>query len=344
MPPTPSELLVLAGDIGGTNLTLGLLAVSPVGVRRLRTARLRSAEVMGLSDPVRAFLAEHADLGRPVAACFAAAGPLREGRIALTNLPWTLEAHRLEADLDLPVRLLNDFGALVHAALRLPSADPGARVLASRPMDPAGPVLVVGAGTGLGVGYGFREGPVFRVFPSEGGHVALPVFDETSAALHAAWSATQADPPDAEQAVSGPGLGRILAFLLDSGRAPRSPRVEAIEAAPEADRPRLVAEGASSDVACARALAHFLATYARVCADLTAAFLPTGGLFLAGGVTARLAPHFLDPSAFLAPFQRAARPHVAALLAATPVTLLTDYDLSLDGAAWAAAEGRLERP
>jgi glucokinase len=340
-----SETLVLAGDIGGTNLSLALAAVGPQGVRRLHTATRPSAGEQGVEAAVEALLHATRALGRPEAACFAAAGPVVAGRIELTNQPWSLDRAALSRGLGMPVALLNDFSALVHAALRLAPGDARAMDLSPgiRP-DPAGPVLVVGAGTGLGVGYGFKEGDRCRVFSSEGGHVGLPVFDEVSAALHAEFAATEQGPPDAELVVCGSGLARILAFLVGTGRAPRTPRAEAILAAPEAERPRLVSAGAPEDPACAMALAHFLATYARVCADLTAAFLPSGGLFLAGGVTARLAAHFQAPDAFMAPYLQAYRPHVAALLRATPIRVLTDYALSLDGAAWAAADLRMEHP
>lgn len=340
-----SEILVLAGDIGGTNLSLALAAVGPQGVRRLHVTRRPSAGEQGVEAAVEELLHTTRTLGRPEAACFAAAGPVVDGRITLTNLSWSLDRTALARHLGMPVTLLNDFGALVHAALRLPSGDPRRVDLSLGPLpDPEGPVLVVGAGTGLGVGYGIRLGGRNRVFPSEGGHVGLPVFDEVSAALRAEFASPDLGPPDAELVVSGPGLARTLAFLVNSGRVARTAQTEAILAAPEAQRPRLVAEGAPTDPACARALAHFLTTYARVCADLTTAFLPTGGLFLAGGVTARLAAHFRPPEGFMAPYLQAYRPHVAALLRATPVRLLTDYDLSLDGAAWAAAEGRMEQP
>lgn len=336
---TAPEPLVLVGDIGGTNLSLALARVSAEGVRCLHTATRPSAGAQGVEAAVKAFLRDTHALGRPQAACFAAAGPLRQDRIELTNLPWSLDRRALAQRLDLPVALLNDTGALVHAAVRLAPEDPRVVDLGGPPTsDSAGPLVVVGVGTGLGVGYGFWQGDRPCVFPSEGGHVGLPVFDEASEALHAELSATGSGRPDAEAVVSGPGLARILAFFVDSERAPRTPLTEAILTAPLADRPRLVLEGASSDLACARTLSHFLATYARVCADLALAFLPTGGLYLAGGLTARLAPHLRPPESFQIPFQRASRPHAAALLQALPLRLLTDYALSLEGAAWVAAD------
>ena len=79
----------------------------------------------------------------------------------------------------------------------------------------------------------------------------------------------------------------------------------------------------------------FVNLYAQVCSGLTAAFLPTGGLFLAGGIPAKNARWFLDGHRFMRGFQAACRPHVRSLLQATPVYMAMDYDLSLSGAAHA---------
>jgi glucokinase len=84
-------------------------------------------------------------------------------------------------------------------------------------------------------------------------------------------------------------------------------------------------------------MALFVDLYARVCAELCAVFLPTGGLFLAGGIAAKNPGQFLRQGRFMARFERNYRTHLDLLLRATPVFLVHDYDLSLYGAAQAPA-------
>ncbi|MBK7294754.1 MAG: glucokinase [Holophagaceae bacterium] len=60
-----------------------------------------------------------------------------------------------------------------------------------------------------------------------------------------------------------------------------------------------------------------------------------GGLFLAGGIAAKNAPHFVEDPRFMARFERNYRAHLDLLTRATPVFLVHDYDLSLYGAAHA---------
>jgi glucokinase len=165
--------------------------------------------------------------------------------------------------------------------------------------------------------------------------VGLPVLDAQGFALWEHFRATLPAPPDAECAVSGPGIAAIFAFLLASGGAPRSPRTEQLQALPLAERPAAIAQSAGADPACARTMELFVDLYARVCAELCAVFLPTGGLYLAGGIAAKNAPRFLDEHRFMRAFERNCRPHLDGLTRQTPVFMVLDYAVSLPGAAFA---------
>lgn len=333
---------ILVADVGGTNLNLALLAPEGGRFRLLRKARFSTQEESSILGPIRGFLAADPNL-RPGQACFSAAGPVLDRRIHLTNAPWDIDASALERELGIPVHLVNDFVALSCGVLQLDLADPtqvtplphgdGSRPTAK----PEGLALVVGAGTGLGVGFIVRTPGCTRAFPSEGGHIGLPVFDEDTLALWRHLQVGLAGPPGAEMAVSGLGLGHLFRFLLDSRRVPWTPAATAILALPTADQPAAISSLAASDPACGRAMALFVDLYARVCAELCAVFLPTGGLYLAGGIAAKNAGHFLNKGRFMAQFERNYRTHLNRLTRATPVYLVHDYDLSLYGAAHAPA-------
>ncbi len=332
--------LILVADVGGTNLNLALLAPEGQGFQILRKARFRTQEERSLLEPIQRFLAEEPTL-RPGRACLSGAGPVRDRRIQLTHASWEIRGAELEAALGLPVKVVNDFTALTAGALHLDLAD-STRVAplphgdGALPLpDPRGVALVVGAGTGLGVGFGLPCPAGIQILPSEGGHIGLPVFDEETLALWRHLAGNPPAAPDAERAVSGPGLARILQFLLHTGRMPVTPRTESILALPEPERPAAIAALADAEPACIRALDLFIALYARICADLCAAFLPTGGLFLAGGIAAKHAARFMEGPRFMAHFDHTHRPPLDRLLRTVPVFLVKDYDLSLIGAAHA---------
>ncbi len=333
---------ILVADVGGTNLNLALLAREGSRFRLLRKDRYRTQDEQSLLEPIQRFLAADPSV-RPQSACLSGAGPVLDRRIHLTNAPWDIHGPALERSLGIPVHLVNDFTALSCGVLQLDLADP----LQVTPLphgngnqpavDPSGLTLVVGAGTGLGVGFLIPtpQGP--RAFPSEGGHIGLPVYDEDSLALWRHLATGLPGPPGAEMAVSGQGLAQIFRFLLDSHRVPWSAEASALLGLPAADQPAAISARAATDPACGRAMALFADLYARVCAELCAVFLPTGGLFLAGGIAAKNTEHFLGEGRFMARFDQNYRAHLDQLTRATPVYLVHDYDLSLYGAAHAPA-------
>ena len=333
---------VLVADVGGTNLNLALLVQEGARYRLLRKARFSTQDETSILGPVQCFLAAEPSV-HPSWACFSGAGPVLDRRIHLTNAPWDIDANALERSLQMPVHLVNDFTALSCGVLQLDLTDPKQVTPlphgdGSRPAtDPQGLVLVVGAGTGLGVGFIVQSPQGPRAFPSEGGHIGLPVFDEDTLALWRHLQEGLSGPPGAEMAVSGVGLAHLFRFLLDSRRAPWTPAATAILALATADQPAAISAQAASDPACARAMTLFVDLYSRVCAELCAVFLPTGGLYLAGGIAFKNVDHFLEGGRFMARFERNYRTHLDRLTRATPVYLVHDYDLSLYGAAHAPA-------
>ena len=93
---------LLAGDIGGTKTLLGLYSVEGTALIQRASQRYVSANWPDFSALVNHFLEGQAQtFERPQQACFAIAGPVRQGRVKLTNLPWLLEEERLARDCQL---------------------------------------------------------------------------------------------------------------------------------------------------------------------------------------------------------------------------------------------------
>ena len=163
--------LLLAGDIGGTKTLLSLWRSGADQLELLLEERFVSAAWDDLTPIVRHFLAGAATVAEspPAAACFAVAGPVQGGQAQLTNLPWRLDAEGLARRCGLPaVELVNYFAVLIYG---LPHLQPGqvAPVREGR-RDPQAPLLVLGAGTGLGVAMGLPSAAGLRAIPSEAAH------------------------------------------------------------------------------------------------------------------------------------------------------------------------------
>ena len=93
--------MILAGDIGGTNARLAYF--QPQNGRPatgVRDAPFPAASIANFGEIVSQFL--DASGTRPEAACFGIAGPVRNGRVETSNLPWVIEQSRLAKQIRLP--------------------------------------------------------------------------------------------------------------------------------------------------------------------------------------------------------------------------------------------------
>ncbi|MBL0313531.1 MAG: glucokinase [Holophagaceae bacterium] len=344
MPLENPEMVILAADVGGTNLNLALATMREGRFGILRKASFPTKVEESLQGPVLRFLENCAQRGiseKPDIACISGAGPVHDKYIPLTNAPWDIDGRALERKLGIPVHVVNDFTAVCHGILLLDLKDESQLLTiphldASVPtVDPHGTAVIVGAGTGLGVGYVVRIGDTPHVFPSEGGHIGLPLLDEETIELWKYLRASCPAAPGAESAVSGPGIGNIFSFLVDSGRIAKTSIIHSILDLPVEERPAAIAQQASLEPTCARAMGTFVDLYARVCADLCAVFMPRGGLFLSGGIAPKNEQHFLAGERFMKSFERNYRDHINAITRSTPVFIVRDYSISLYGAAHA---------
>src|SRR3989442_1218218 len=140
-------MMILAGDIGGTNTRLAIFAVQDRRPTALVEQTYRSREHRNLVEIVDQFLKQH---GRDVrSACFGGAGSVRDGRAKTANLPWDVKVRELARLLnDVPVTLINDLEANAYGLAAL-GADDFVVINEGAP-DVRGNEAIISAGTGLG--------------------------------------------------------------------------------------------------------------------------------------------------------------------------------------------------
>jgi glucokinase len=287
---------LLAGDIGGTKTLLSLYSVGDERPELLVQERFASAEWNDLA-PMLAHFLDAVVAGRhpnPQATCLAVAGPVQGGRARLTNLPWQLDGQTLAQQGRLGrVELVNDFAVLIYG---LPYLAPEQLALINPgEAQPGEPLLVLGAGTGLGVALGVPTTSGLQAMASEGAH------GEFAARSAQEWDLREWLRQDLglerlsiERVVSGTGLGHVGRWLLDrrdpGGVHPLAPLAERWRrsGAAGADLPAALAAAASSDDLARDALDLWLGAYGSVVGDLALATLSRGGIWLAGGTAAKL--------------------------------------------------------
>lgn len=317
---------LLAGDIGGTKTVLALYDPAQGPYDAITQATFPSREYASLEAIVAEFLKDHD--GSVCRASFGIAGPVANGRVQATNLPWVVEEQAFGASLGAPVRLLNDLAAVAHAVPNLRPQDL-ATLNAGQP-SPQAPLGVIAPGTGLGEAFLLWTGGAYRPFASEGGHADFAPNTTLESDLLSYLRDRQGH-VSYEDVCSGRGLPNLYAFLRDSGRhaEPEWLRTE-LASAPDPTRVivRAGVEGqAGIAVAALELLRDILAAEA---GNLALRVLASGGVFLGGGLPPRLLK-FLQADAFLRAFSDKSR--FSDFLKRTPLHVIRHPQAALLGAA-----------
>lgn len=285
-----SPLPLLAADVGGTHVRIGLVRPDPDPTRPLPVFAYRKfvcAEYAGLADIVDAYLAD-LDGERIEEGAIACAGyPLADGTIISVNLPWPVAPREIRDRLGLrTLALVNDFEAVAHAAADLDTSE--VLHLCGPVTAPAGPTLVAGPGTGFGAAVWIPNAGHPVVLATEAGQAALVAGSELELALLADLMRTHGHVA-IEHVLSGPGLLRLDAALRRlHGHAP-------IERAPD----ELTAAALSGDDDARATLDAFCGLLGSTVGNLALLYGISGGIYLAGGILPRLRG-FLPQSSFVA--------------------------------------------
>ncbi len=324
---------ILAGDIGGTKTLLELVDTDG-GTEHVATTRsFTSHRYVTLAAIVDEFLRDHRSV-RPQAACFAVAGPVRDQKAKLTNLPWRLDAEQLAAELGIDrVLLVNDMHGMGHGVNDLSNAD--LRVLQAGEPEVRGVRLIIAAGTGLGQGAMVWQENRYVMLPTEGGHADFAPRDELELDL-LRYLLSRLGQVSNEALLSGRGLIRIYEFLRDSGRVSEPP--DLARALRNAHDPAAVisTRGLEGNAPIAElAVDRFARIYGAVTGNLALSYLSTGGVYVAGGIAPKIIDA-LERGAFISAFNR--NTAMSALLERIPVSVAMCSDLCLRGARRLAAK------
>jgi glucokinase len=331
--------MLLAGDIGGTSTRLALFDIVADKLTVVAQTKYHSRDHAGLEEIARAFLtAQHATLTAPIShSAFGIAGPVREGKVHTSNLPWVVDATELSANLKIAdVHLLNDLEANAAGIAALGSSD--FVTLNAGQRDRHGNAAIISAGTGLGEAGIYFNGQQLYPFACEGGHSDFSPRNALEAELLTflcqKFVQTSAQHVSWERVLSGPGLHNIYEFLRDSGRGKETPELAAALASGD---PSVVISKAGLEGTCkicVQALEMFVSFYGAEAGNLALKFLATRGMYIGGGIAPKIIRKLQEPS-FMEAF--VAKGRMKSLLQLIPVHVITNDQTALLGAARYAA-------
>ena len=272
--------LALVGDIGGTNARFALWEneqLRSVGV-------LATADYACPEDAIKVYLKGLGlSLGAVGAVCLSVAGPVDGDAFRFTNNHWRLSRAAFCQTLLIDhLLLINDFSAMALGMTRLQPED--VRQVCPGIADPMRPAVVIGPGTGLGVGTLLNLGDAqWMALPGEGGHVDLPMSNPREVQL---WQHiyNEIGHVSAESILSGSGLPRVYrAICAVDGHTPMIDSDRAITAAALAGEPVAL-----------QVLEQFSCWLGRVAGNNVLTVGGRGGVYIVGGVIPRFAEIFLN--------------------------------------------------
>lgn len=326
--------MILAGDVGGTKVHLALYGFQNGELTHVRDEKFPAQEYSGLDVVTKRFLEES---GNPevTAACFGVPGPVRQGRLKLTNLPWVLDCAELSRGLGIQhLFLINDLEANGYGIAEL-HADQ-IHVLSEGDASAVGNRALVSAGTGLGEAILVWNGKMHIPMASEGGHSDFSPRNDEEIDLLRYLQKQLKGRVSFERVVSGIGLKNIYAFLRDEKgmEEPAWLKDRMLQEDPNAVIGELGEAGTNE--LCVKTLEMFVSAYGAEAGNLALKVLSVGGFYLGGGIAPKILKT-MKSGIFMNAFTDKGR--LSELLVHMPVRIILESRAALMGAA-AYAEAR----
>src|SRR5579884_586347 len=318
--------MILAGDIGGTHARIALFSENAGQLKLEQENIYPSRDHGGLGEIINQFLQ-----GRNMSithACFGIAGPVLNGRVSTSNLPWIIEASALSQETSIPnITLINDL--LAHAS-GIDDLEQSDFVILNAGSFTEGNEGLIAAGTGLGEAGLYWDGGMRHAFPCEGGHTDFAPRNEVEIAL-LEYLIKKFGHVSYERILSGAGLKNIYDFLLNTKRDDVPPSLQdelnqSADAAAVISTHGLQGKGGI----CEHSLDIFVSVYGAEAGNLALKLFATGGMFISGGIAAHILPK-LTGKAFIEAFM--AKGRMQPLLESVPVKIIVNDRIGLIGAA-----------
>jgi glucokinase len=326
-----SRNLVLAGDIGGTKTSLALFSINGDKLRMEAEHNFSSKQYSGLAPILDEFRVRN---NKSIdAACFGVAGPVVDGHVKTTNLPWVIDSQVLRQALRVDtVYLLNDLEAAAYGVFTLNNEE--FYTLNEGTMHSTGNKALIAAGTGLGQAILYDDGRHFHALPSEGGHADFAPRTELEIEL-LRYLLARFGHVSYERVLSGPGLFNIYRFLKES-RGMAEPPLLAERFAAGDDPAAVISTAALAKEAeiCCTALDLFVSIYGAEAGNMALRFKSVRGLYVGGGIAPKILDKLKDGT-FMRSFIDKGR--YTELLAAMPVQVVLNPQAGLRGAGYYAA-------
>lgn len=311
--------MLIAGDIGGTKTDLAIYSDESGPHSPLAQTEVHSADYPSLQAMVAEFLAQ-VKMSVNVAS-FDVAGPVIDGRVKTTNLPWVMDESSLANDLNLKsVHLMYDLEAVARAVPVLRAAD----VITLNRGEPVanGTIAIIAPGTGLGESFLTWHGSRYVAHSSEGGHSDFAP-TETRQIHLLEYLLPRFGHVGFERVCSGIGVPNIYEYLRDEEKIPERPEAAQLIASAK-DHTKAIVDAAvdpfSPSELCRATVEMLVSILASEASNLVLKVFATGGIYIAGGIALHILDALQKPQ-FMCTFRNKGR--FKELMARIPIHVIT---------------------
>jgi glucokinase len=322
-----NENIILAGDVGGTKTLLALFERKEGKLIELQSKRYVSNDFKNLDVIIKDFVEEQ-DIF-PHAAAFGIPGPVLNGVVKSTNLPWIIDEKKLRIKTGIPlVKVVNDLAA---TAYEIPFLEKEKVITIKEGIKLKDPerFVILAPGTGLGHAFLICEGNKKIVVPSEGGHADFAPTNEFETKLFR-FLLNRFGRVSCERIISGSGIPNIFDFLVEIEFG--EPENHTLERMKTEDKSAVISEMAlnKKDRVCEKTLDIFVTILGTHAGNLAITFLANGGIYLAGGIPHKILPKLKDGT-FTKSFNNKGR--LSEIVNNIPVYVINNNYSALHGAA-----------
>ena len=312
------------------------------------TEKLSPADYPSLNDLLKKYLNTIPKENYPVFAVFGIPGPVKNNEVLhMANIPHWPKFNGDELAKTFNIKkfiLLNDFtcnGYGVQTDLKL--GEDYIIINDAKPQED-GPKLIVGPGTGLGMGYLVKdqESDFYSIGASEGGHQDYTAKTKDNFALREYFKKTLGNTElSIERVLSGQGLIIIYKYLKSHGSTEKrdkelEDKIDKFDDTPTSPAANeinieLVNKGLSGKCELSKkVLEYFIQIFGDVAGDVSLFSCPTGGLYLVGGLSIVLEPLITGTNIFMEHYLK--KDNFDYLLKSIPIYLVKSGDLGMLGA------------
>ena len=300
----------LGADIGGTNSNLCLIEIFSDNFKILYSRNFETKKYDNIIDIINLFNSEIVNKYRIliISGVLAIAGQIEEDKIETPNVELKIDKKEIKAKTSLKhLEIINDFTAISYSVEKL-EENQLKNINKSKSKNSSLPVLIIGAGTGLGKSIILQNKNI--VLKSEGGHCDFaPQNKEEFELIEFIKKHNKIKTVEIEDLVSGKGIENIYYFLSKKHMSAKE-----------------ISENKKKDKNCKKTFELFYIFYARACKNF-ALDIMTNEIYLAGGIITKNIS--FSKKVFMSEFTNSQ--NYQSYLKNISINIITDYNSSLIG-------------